>query len=338
MDDPVLVKCEQLTDVAPPLSDLYAPVRSDLGEVARIFDEELVSEQPFINALCDTVRSYRGKMLRPAMLLLAGQGGGELSPDHHRLGAVIEMVHMATLVHDDILDEADERRGQPSVNSLSGNVAAVLLGDYLISHAYHLCSSVGDTHAAKRVADATNTVCEGELLQDQHCGDPEVTESLYYDIVRRKTGALTAIAGELGAYYAGADAEVVEAMHSFGMSAGVAFQIVDDVLDLVGDRRKVGKTLGRDLAMGKLTLPTIHGMAHADDETAAILRSAIVGEGSWDAVQLRGRLTEVGSVDYALAAAAAHVDTALAQLVHLKPGKARSSLSAMAEFIVRRHF
>lgn len=148
------------------LQALYAPIHDDLKSVVQTFDSQIVGDLPFINHLCDVVRAYRGKMLRPALVLLSARATGELTPTHTTLAAAIEMVHMATLVHDDVLDEADERRRQPTINHISGNVAAVLLGDYLISHAYHLCSSLGNRHVSLRLGATTNTICEGELLQN----------------------------------------------------------------------------------------------------------------------------------------------------------------------------
>ena len=165
-----------------------------------------------------------------------------------------------------------------------------------------------------------------------------LTESIYFEIIRRKTGALTATSCELGAYYAGADPTVVRAMHSYGMSAGVAFQIVDDLLDIVGDRRKVRKTLGRDLMLGNLTLPTIHALAHADEATAASLRAVVAGERQAEPVHVRQWLDRTGSLDYTLAAAGSYVSDALRELDLLEPGEARSSLTAMAEFITHRQF
>jgi octaprenyl-diphosphate synthase len=332
------VDAGQTGSIAVPLTGLYGPVAGDLAVVERIFDEELISEFPFVNSLCETVRSYRGKMMRPALLLLVGKATGGVTPGHHTLAAVVEMVHMATLVHDDVLDEADERRGNRPVHAVSGNIAAVLLGDYLISHAYHLCSGLDCQHAARRIGATTNTVCEGELLQNRHCGNTQVTESLYFDIIRRKTGALTATSCELGAYYAGADHTIVRSMRSYGMSAGVAFQIVDDILDIVGERKKVGKTLGRDLKSGKLTLPTIHALGHAEEATAAALRAVVAGEVAGDPARVRGWLDETGSLDYALGVAADYVADARRQLDLLEPGEARASLTAMAEFIIRRQF
>ena len=321
-----------------PLTDLYSPVSEDLTTVERIFDDELNSELACVNTLCDGVRSYRGKMLRPALLLLSARATGELSAEHHSLAAVVELVHMATLVHDDVLDGADERRGQLPVSATDGNVAAVLLGDYLISHAFHLCSGLKSQFASRQIGATTNAVCEGELLQNRHRGDTEMTQSVYFDVIRRKTGALTAVSCELGAWQAGADATVVRAMHRYGMSAGVAFQIIDDVLDLVGDRAKVRKTLSNDLAMGKLTLPTLHCRDTAEPDTAERLRAIVAGKAEPDADQLRVWLDRTDSIEYAVSVAREHVCDALAQLELLPPSDARTSLSALAEFIVHRQF
>jgi octaprenyl-diphosphate synthase len=335
----------RMTPVLVGLQDLYAPVRDDLVQAQRIFDDELTSEFPFLNDLCDTVRSYRGKMLRPALLLLSARATGESSPRpcnpgrlHHTLAAVVEMVHMATLVHDDVLDEADERRKQPTIASADGNVAAVLLGDYLISHAFHLCSSLDSQHASRRIGATTNIVCEGELVQNRRRGDATLSEADYFEIIRRKTGTLTAVACELGAQFAGADEATVAAMHSYGLSAGVAFQIMDDVLDIVGDPGTVGKTLARDLAGGKTTLPMIHCLRHARPATAEALRSAIVRPNPEADDRLSDWLAETASVEYAVSTAREQVAMALQQLDLLPPSDARQSLVALAEFIIDRRF
>lgn len=321
-----------------PLSELYAPIRDDLAVVHRIFDDELAGDIRFVNDLCKTVSSYRGKMLRPALLLLCGKATGRLSAAHHRLAAVVEMVHMATLIHDDVLDEADERRRRATVRVTAGNVAAVLLGDYLISHAFHLCSGLDSQYASLRIGATTNTVCEGELLQNDECRRLELSEEEYLEIIERKTGALTAVACELGAHFAGASAVQVDAARAYGLSAGVAFQIIDDVLDIVGDPGQIGKTLGLDLRLGKPTLATIHCMANASPSTASALRAALLGEEAYEHAQLCAWLGDTDSVAYAVSVAAGFVRQAIRQLDSLSPTEARSSLVAMAEFILRRSF
>jgi len=320
------------------LTDLYAPIADDLCAAQRIFDDELQSDLPFVNEWCDRVRSYRGKMLRPALLLLAGKATGQLTKEHHTLAAVVEIVHMATLVHDDVLDEADERRRLPTICATAGNVAAVLVGDYLISHAFHLCSSLDSQYASRRIGAATNEVCEGELLQNRRSGDDQLSETEYFDIIHRKTGALTAVCCELGAFAAGADDMIVRALYDYGMFAGKAFQIVDDILDIVGDRRQVGKTLGIDLPLGKLTLPTIHCLAHADKSTAVEIQEIVRGEACCTQRRLREWIDETDSVGYAVSTARDHVLRAIRRLDAVPPGDARSSLIALAEFIIDRRF
>jgi octaprenyl-diphosphate synthase len=318
------------------LTDLYTPIRDEFAVVERIFDEEIASDLDFINGLCDTVRSYRGKMLRPAMLLLAGKATGELSNGHRTLAAVVEMVHMATLVHDDVLDEASERRRRPTIASIAGNTAAVLLGDHLISHAFHLCSGLQSQYASRRIGATTSMVCEGELLQNHHRGDLELTEDIYFEIIRRKTGALTAVSAELGGKLAGAGNGLVRSLYSYGMSAGVAFQIIDDVLDIVGDECRVGKTLGLDLSRGNLTLPVIHGLAHADRSTAAALRDLLGCARPGGSKQLRALLERTQSISYAVEIARRCVEDAVSQLDLVPHSDAKQSLVAMAEFIIDR--
>jgi len=332
------IVCKLDEQVLAPLAQLYEPIERDVEIVRRVFDEELASDLSFVERLCSRVRTYRGKMLRPALLLLTAKATGEVSDSHYILGAVAELVHMATLVHDDVLDEAGERRRQPTICATSGNVTAVLLGDYLISHAFHLCSSLNDQFASRRIGATTNTVCEGELHQNRLRGNGQLSESTYFDIIRRKTGALTAVSCELGAHFAGADASVVKALSAYGMSAGVAFQIIDDVLDVVGDREVIGKSVGRDLSLGKLTLPTIHCLTHASADVAQALRNVVAGRQSCDHAQLRAWLQGTGSIDYAVSVANDYVNRATDQLSQLRPSEARSSLEGMAHFIVHRTF
>lgn len=326
---------QTINGVAAFLSDLYRPIEHDLLDVERVFDDEIGSEFEFVNQLCDAARGYRGKMMRPALLLLCGKACGGEGSVHHTLAAVVEMVHVATLVHDDVLDEARERRRRPTINAEDGNTTAVLLGDFLISHAYHLCSSLGDQHAARRIAATTNIVCEGELLQNHHRRNLALTEPEYLAIIQRKTGALTAASCELGGYYAGASPQRCAELHAYGLYLGIAFQIVDDLLDIVGDCRDVGKTLGTDAELGKLTLPAIHFLAQ---RTSPDARELIRAHGA-DAQSARlAAFQASGSLDYARAVATEFIDDALRQLHELPLSEARSSLTRMAEFVIHRSF
>ena len=322
--------------ITSPLAELYTPIEEDLRAVERCFDQELLSRFSVVTALCDHIRRYRGKMLRPAILLLTGKACGKVGSDHHTLAAVVEMVHVATLVHDDVLDEADVRRQSETVNASAGNIQAVLLGDYLISHAYHLCSSLDSQYAARLIGATTNTVCEGELLQNHHRGDVELSEARYVEIIGCKTAALTATACELGASFAQDDEGVTRAMRTYGYSVGLAFQIVDDVLDVVGMEDQMGKSLGRDFDLGKPTLPIIHCLAHAAESVTSQLSQALTKQTNTDRAMLRQWLETSGSFDYALDVARSHVAEALLALEALPPSEGRSSLRALAEFIIRR--
>src|SRR3982751_4392498 len=209
-------------------------ISHELLAVERAFNDELTSNLGCVNHLVKHVSRFRGKMLRPTLVLLAGKACGELTDAHITLGTVVEMVHMATLVHDDVLDEAELRRKGATINHLRGNEAAVLLGDYLISHSYHLCSSLNSQLASRTIARTTNQVCEGELLQIDNRNNWDLTEETYLKIITLKTAVLTACCCRLGAHFAGATAAQVTALETYGRLLGTAFQIQDDILDIVG--------------------------------------------------------------------------------------------------------
>lgn len=320
-------------------TSLIAPqaleIDSSLDEVLRIFDEELRSDQPFINDLTERVRRYRGKLLRPRLLLMAGRAAGEIKREHLTLAAVVEMVHMATLVHDDVLDDAAARRSSPTINRLVGNEAAVMLGDFLISHAYHLCSSVS-SEAARRIAAVTNTVCEGELLQIHHRGNLELDEAAYFEIIRRKTAALTGVCCELGARYACADSEVIEGLCSYGIDLGIAFQIVDDLLDLLGDEDVTGKTTGRDAAMGKMTLPMIRFLEQSTPAARSRFGELFSTNKCENASELRRMLGASDAVEYTRMTASSYIQSAISRLSCVADSDAKSSLIAAAEFVLAR--
>lgn len=319
----------------PVLTTLYEPIAADLQKVCRIFDDELFSELPFVNELCDRVKRYRGKMLRPALLLLSARACGKRTEEHLTLAAVVEMVHMATLVHDDVLDDADVRRMTRTINRIEGNEAAILLGDYLISHAFHLCSSLDSQYASRLIGATTNTVCEGELHQVCHRGDDELAPEQYLEIITRKTAVLTAACCRLGAYYADADTTTIEALERYGLSVGIAFQITDDILDIVGAEERMGKTLGRDLEKHKLTLPVIHCLQQASPEMRRKLCAHLAAPRP-DRKLLSGYLQSTNSIDFSLHAARGHVESAIKMLDHLPASDARDSLQQMARMILER--
>ncbi|HUW84295.1 MAG TPA: polyprenyl synthetase family protein [Phycisphaerae bacterium] len=318
------------------LASLYESIAEPLVEVRRIFDAQIRSDVPFVNDLCEHITQFRGKMLRPALVLLTGQACGRLRQDHVGLATVVEMVHMATLVHDDVLDESDVRRRVPTVNHLKGNEAAVLLGDHLIAHAFRYCNSLGLPFGSDLIGRTTNTICEGELLQVHHRGNWALTEDEYFQIIGRKTASLTATCCVLGAYYAGAGAEVISALRHYGYEVGVAFQIVDDVLDVVGHQESTGKTLGRDLEQGELTLPLVHYLRHADpasrSEALGVLGNGHLGR----AETIYQLLSNSQSIEYAMSTARQRIEQACRNLEVLEPSAARDALAAVADFVFYR--
>ena len=306
-----------------------------LAEVGKAFERQLASDLPPVNTLCRHVERYRGKMLRPTMVFLCGQAFGPVGERHVIVAATCEMIHMATLVHDDVLDEAEVRRKGHTVNHLRGNEVAVMLGDYLISNAFHLCSRAGDPALNLRLGEVTNTLCEGELVQLSHREDLSLDERTYFEIVRRKTAVLIGACCELGAQLSGAPADAVAALRRFGEGIGVAFQIQDDLLDLEGRQDVVGKSLGRDLEKGKLTLPVIIHLAQASGEVRERTIEAIRAR---DGVALLAELTASGSLAAARSRAVDLVAAARTELRHVPAGLSRDALDAAAMAIVHRDF
>jgi octaprenyl-diphosphate synthase len=314
---------------------------ADLAEVESRFAAELVSDLACVNDLVRHLEQYRGKMLRPMLVLLSGYAvapGQATSDGHITVASVVEMVHMATLVHDDVLDESQFRRKVVTINHLRGNEAAVMLGDYLISHAYHQCSSLGEQSIARLMAHTTNTVCEGELLQLTNRNNWSLDEQTYFQIIRRKTAVLTGVSCRLGAMLAGAAKPLCDSLDQYGEKLGMAFQIIDDVLDLTGDPVVVGKSLGKDLEKGKLTLPLIHHL-----ETAAPARRQQLLDALRSSDDDRGRrignmITDSDSLPYARKRAEDLVQQAKQCLAPLPDSPARQTLDAMADAVISRKF
>lgn len=318
----------------PPVAplDLCGPITADLEEVERLLGRSLRNRRAKVAGVVDHVRHYRGKRLRPVLLLLAARACGKVTPAHHTLGAVVEMIHTATLVHDDVLDGAKVRRRVATVNAVWGVQTSVLLGDYLFTHAFHLTSTV-DATACRLIGEATDRVCEGELTQVLERGNLELTEEDYFDIIDGKTAELTACCCRLGAQYAGASAEVIEALAIFGRCVGQAFQIADDLLDLVGDEKVTGKSLGTDLEQGKLTLPLIHLLRSPLGDRA---RQILTGTENHRRDALRLLLHEAGSLGYARDRALSLATEARRQLSVLPPSPCRGILESMTERVVHR--
>lgn len=341
-----------MMDIPSELAPVQAYVATGLGRVVERLEAALASDLPPVQRLCRHVERYRGKMIRPTLAMIcglacdAGAARGELATSSPSAGVltvatVCEMIHLATLVHDDVLDDADTRRGAQTINALRGNESAVILGDFLFSAAYRVCSELGDRQTSVEIASAGMTLCEGELLQNHHRGDFSLDEATYFRIVERKTASLIAAACRLGARHAGGEPRRVEAMGRFGLSLGVAFQIQDDLLDLTGEEAVVGKSLGKDVEKGKLTLPLIHHLASAAPtqrgESLRVLEDSS-RSGTERGSQLRRLMASTGSIDHARRTAERLVDEARASLEVLEASPARQMLGLMADAVVNRAF
>lgn len=333
MSSQSLLRTEEITRK---LASAYASIASELAQAEQIFEAELASRFPFVQQLVDHSADFRGKRLRPALVLLTGQACGGLTQAHPVLAAVVEMIHTATLVHDDILDEALVRRHAATVNAEWGNETAVLLGDYLFTHAFHLAASLESTLACRWIGRATNLVCEGEMQQVHNRGNVELSEADYYAIIRGKTAELTAVSCRLGAHYAGASAATVDALEDYGRDLGVAFQIADDVLDIWGEESAAGKSLGTDLEKQKLTLPLIRLLTTASPATVSAVRRLLAEANPENRHELRPYLESSGALEYAWEQAKHHASLAASALDVLPDSPAKTTLRNLAAYVVRR--
>jgi octaprenyl-diphosphate synthase len=325
------------THVSNPRSawDLYRPILSDLAEVERVLAETLRHPHGAVQLLVSHLEHYRGKRLRPALLLLTARACGAVKAAHHVLGAVVETIHSATLVHDDVLDHASVRRHVSTVNAEWGNRTSILLGDYLFTTAFHLASGV-DARACRLIGAATNRVCAGELLQCTEQGNLDLDEDAYLEMIDGKTAALTACCCQLGAIYAEASPHVAAAMERYGRWLGLAFQIADDLLDIVGEERTTGKSLGTDADQQKLTLPVIHLLRSAPGPIVAQARQILLGEANHKRDALRPLLIDHGSQKYAEDRAKDLAAKARLELDCLHPSDARDALHDLARQVVQR--
>ena len=315
---------------------LFAPIAADLAAVERVYADTVASAKPGLNRLLNHLDHYRGKRLRPVLLLLTAHACGRVSQAHHILGAVVEMVHTATLVHDDVLDDAGLRRHVRTVNAGWGNKSSILLGDYLFTHAFHLSSTTGDARACEVIGEATNRVCEGELHQTLERGNLDLTEDEYLDIIDGKTAALTACCCRLGAMYADADPDTVERLANYGRSLGMAFQVADDLLDLTGQEQTAGKTLGTDLDQLKLTLPLIHMLEQVPSDEAVRLRGLLSGHSPARRPAITAALEATSAIGYARRKADEFAAAARDELECLPPTQFRTILETLTHWSVRR--
>jgi len=315
---------------------LYAPIEQELAEVEDLLRRELCSRYPCVDEMVKYGCLLGGKRLRPALLLLAGKAVGTTGPEHLVLAAVVEMIHTATLVHDDVLDEASVRRHQATCNSRWDNEASVLLGDYLFTHSFYLASTLNSTHACRMIGKATNIVCEGELRQVHSRGNFALGEAEYLEIIDSKTAELCACSCCLGAYYAGASESLTDRMGSYGRNLGIAFQIADDLLDVLGDEAIAGKSLGTDLIKQKPTLPLIHVLAQANDQQRQQIHDILQSQHDDRDRRLWPWFERFKAFQYARQQARWYAEQARKDVDSLPDSPAKQVLLALTKYVVQR--
>ncbi len=327
-----------LEPAAPPANfeAARAYAKPGMAEVDRLIRRRLGSDVMLVNQVAEHIVSGGGKRLRPMLVLLAAEASGYRGVQHHQAAAVIEFIHTATLLHDDVVDESDLRRGRKTANAVFGNAASVLVGDYLYSRAFQLMVELERMRIMQVMADTTNQIAEGEVLQLMHIGNPDTDEAAYLRVIERKTAVLFAAACRVGAILADAPKAVEDALADYGMALGMAFQIADDVLDYVSDADTMGKNVGDDLAEGKPTLPLIHALHHADAESAQTIRRVIETGGLDSLDRVIAAIRDSGALDYSLARAQSFADAAHRALDAVPDGAARACLDVLARYAIHR--
>ena len=319
-----------------PLEEIRALVRPDLDAVDAMIRARLKSAVPLVDQVAEHIIGGGGKRLRPLLCVLAGRACGITSDKHIEAAVFIEFVHTATLLHDDVVDGSQKRRGRATANNIFGNQASVLVGDFVYSRAFQMMATVGSLRVMEIMADATNVIAEGEVLQLMNAHDPETTEQRYLEVIYRKTGRLFEAGAEVAAVLAGAPPVHQAALAAFGKHLGTAYQLIDDVLDYKSDPATRGKNLGDDLAEGKPTLPLLHALRHGNDEQRALIRLAIEQGGLAQLGPIVEAIENTGGLDYAINFAQRETAQALTALDSLPDTRYRKALAGLARFALER--
>ena len=321
------------------LERVLVPVQDGMQRMREILVRQVVESSHAVSDMTDHVQRFRGKQLRGALVLLAGDATGNSTDEHPAIAAIVEMIHLATLVHDDVLDGARVRRRVASVNQRWDNQVAVLLGDFLYSRAFALSTDLSSRLASRVLSETTRRLSVGEIEQSTKRYDFELSQETYEAIAGAKTATLYSAACELGARYPGGRDEAGHELAQFGWEVGLAFQIVDDCLDVVGDEAVVGKPVGNDVEDGKITLPVLWTYRHADDATRSRMRDVYTAPGLERRLSLLRQACDLGpGVEYSMARAHELVDRARARIETLPASPARTGLSELSEFVLERRF
>lgn len=310
-------------------------VLDDFHQANQVIISQLRSDVALVNQLGAYIVTAGGKRLRPLLVLMVAKALGYQGNQHHQVAAIVEFIHTATLLHDDVVDESDRRRGRETANALFGNAASVLVGDFLYSRAFQMMVTLDQMKIMQILADTTNQIAEGEVLQLMNCNDPDASEESYFKVIKHKTAILFAAACELGAIIAGRN-DLAESMHRFGLHLGLAFQLMDDALDYTADSDALGKNVGDDLAEGKPTLPLIYAKQQAESDDAELIRQCIKNGGLEHLEAIQAIIEYTGSITYTLDKAQQQVNLARQALGGMPANKYTQALADLAELAVAR--
>jgi len=322
------------------LAEIRRPIADDLKATDRLICEELISKVPLIQEITKHIVSSGGKRLRPLLLLLSARACGYQKNDteHHELAAIIEFVHTATLLHDDVIDESLLRRGQETANARWGNQASVLVGDFLYSRAFQILSRRSNIPVMKCLADTTNAIAEGEVWQLMNQHDPDISIDDYYQVIHHKTAKLFESAAKIAAIISGQNEQTQKAVANYGLQLGMAFQIIDDLLDYLSSAETLGKNVGDDLAEGKVTLPLIFAMQHGNANQRKEIRQAILNGSLENMPAILKTLQESQAIEYTRQQAKIYAGKALASLAHLAPSNYRDAMEHLVAFAIQRSY
>ena len=318
------------------LESIYAPVRDDFQQVNDLIHEQLSSRVPLVEHIAHYIVDGGGKRLRPLVVLLTAGALDYRGQQNATLAAVIEFLHTATLLHDDVVDTSELRRGRSTANARWGNAPSVLVGDFLYSRSFQMMVSMRDMRVMELLSDATAVIAEGEVLQLLNNRNPDLSEEQYRQVIHNKTAMLFQAASHTASVLSGADRATERTLRDYGCHLGMAFQIIDDVLDYQGDAETMGKNVGDDLAEGKCTLPLIHAMANGSDEQKTVIRRAIRDGGLQNLKAILEAVHSTGALEYTLQQAQAEADQARACLETIAPSPYRHALSALISLAVDR--
>lgn len=320
-----------------PLASIRSLVQADLEETDRFICTELRSEIPFINQLIEYIIRAGGKRIRPLLVLLTARAFNHGKRQHIDLAAAIELIHTATLLHDDVVDSSSLRRGRETANAIWGNEASVLVGDFLYSRAFQLIVKLENLEVLRIFSDATNIIAEGEILQLLNCHDPDTTENAYFGVIERKTAKLFEVATKTGAALSAYTSQQMNAMQHYGMQIGIAYQLIDDALDYHSSVADTGKNIGNDLAEGKPTLPLIHALRNGSSAEVELIRAAIESGSSENLSDIIAIIESTGAIEYTANAAKRYAQQAKTTLANIPESPYRQALHDLAEFVVERN-